>query len=367
MIQHLPKVRESRWELMRIVAMLMIVSGHCLGQSGFYAQAAGWNAWMGAFVGSGSRIAVNVFLFLGCWFMVDAPFRARRVVRLYLEVWCYVAPITLVVVLLGFPVPLKDIVRGIFPFLGKTVWFASAYLALLLFSPWLQKILAWPRRSLRLLLFVGFALTSFWVTVYTFDRTEDQWLDILVWFSFSYLFVGYYKRYLAQKIRIGKWKVLALTLLLYVVLVGTSMTQTGLLHKLANAYLGDYKTIPNVLCAMGLFYFFQHTELGCNRVINWFAASAFAVYIIHQTPAFIPVLWKRIFQSEYWTMSSYSVGFGLLVVFTVYFGCTLIDHVRKTWVEPRLINNFLIEGVECWIDGIYADALDSDPRDSDDT
>lgn len=350
-------MRESRWELMRIVAMLMIVAGHCFGQSGCAAQAASVNAWAGAFLGSGARIAVNVFLFLGCWFMVDAPFRARRITKLYLEVWCYVAPITLIVVLLGFPVPMKDIVRGIFPFLGKAVWFASAYLALLLFSPWLQKILAWPERSLRLLVIVSFFLTSFWVTVYTFDRTEDQWLDILVWFSFSYVFIGYYKHYLSQRIHFGKWTVLCLAFLLYAALVGTAMTQTGILHKLASAYLSDYKTLPNVLCAMGIFYFFQHTNLGCNRVINWFAASAFAVYIIHQTPAFIPVIWKQVFQSDAWTASPYSSAYLVLVSLAVYVGCTGIDHVRSRWLESKVLNSSLIGWGERWLDAAYADAL----------
>ena len=350
-------MRESRWELMRIVAMLMIVAGHCFGQSGCAAQAASVNAWAGAFLGSGARIAVNVFLFLGCWFMVDAPFRARRITKLYLEVWCYVAPITLIVVLLGFPVPMKDIVRGIFPFLGKAVWFASAYLALLLFSPWLQKILAWPERSLRLLVIVSFFLTSFWVTVYTFDRTEDQWLDILVWFSFSYVFIGYYKHYLSQRIHFGKWTVLCLAFLLYAALVGTAMTQTGILHKLASAYLSDYKTLPNVLCAMGIFYFFQHTNLGCNRVINWFAASAFAVYIIHQTPAFIPVIWKQVFQSDAWTASPYSSAYLVLVSLAVYVGCTGIDHVRSRWLESKVLNSSLSGGGERWLDAAYADAL----------
>ena len=66
--------------------MLAIVSGHLLTQSSLD-NVTGTNHVLALLLGSGVRIGVNVFLILGVWFMVDAKFRAERIVRLYLEVF----------------------------------------------------------------------------------------------------------------------------------------------------------------------------------------------------------------------------------------------------------------------------------------
>ena len=90
--------RQSNWELLRIVAMLMIVAGHFFQQSGFIRSASAADYWFSIFAGSGSRIAVNMFLMLGCWFMVDTKFKAHRIIKLYLNVWCFTVPLTILVV-----------------------------------------------------------------------------------------------------------------------------------------------------------------------------------------------------------------------------------------------------------------------------
>ena len=63
--------RHSSIELLRILAMLMIVAGHFLcHQSGVAAAHGGFTV---SLFGSGARWACNLFLLVGCWFMVDAP------------------------------------------------------------------------------------------------------------------------------------------------------------------------------------------------------------------------------------------------------------------------------------------------------
>ena len=61
--------RHSSIELLRILAMLMIVAGHFLCQSGVAAAHGGFTV---SLFGSGARWACNLFLLVGCWFMVDA-------------------------------------------------------------------------------------------------------------------------------------------------------------------------------------------------------------------------------------------------------------------------------------------------------
>lgn len=355
--------RESNWELLRIIAMLLIVAGHFFEQSGYTNGAVGTDLWLANIMGSGSRIAVNLFLILGVWFMVDAKFRAKRILKFYGQVWGYTFALTVIVFLLGGPIPTKDIIRGVFPILGKAVWFASTYFVLLIVSPWLQKILAWDRVVLRNFLIVLSFVISGWVTIYEFDRMEDQWLDCFIWFMYAYLIIGYYKHYLVDKFSLSRFTALGSGLLIYIILVAILTICTvhsgdgkiyTLLHKLVKNFLVDFKSIPNFACSLLIFYFFQHLDLKNNRIINYVSSAAFGVYIIHQTPAVIPHIWKDLFQCDTWISSEYSIFYAMMTILGVYIGCLVIDRVRCTVIEPLWMNSRLFAFWERKIDGFYS-------------
>ena len=149
--------RKSNLELLRILAMLAIVSGHLLTQSSL-GNVTGTNHILALLLGSGVRIGVNVFLILGAWFMVDAKFRAERIVRLYLEVFFYSVPITICMLLMGEAGGLRNVLQGMLPFFGRSVWFASAYISLIALSPFLNHFFTLPVRTQRTLLVVLFLL-----------------------------------------------------------------------------------------------------------------------------------------------------------------------------------------------------------------
>ena len=143
------KIRNSNIELLRIVAMFFIVSGHFISQSGNIEYSFSINDFILVFLGSASRIAVNVFLIVGVWYMVDSTFSAERILKLYIQVVTYSLPITVIMLFLNREnVSIKDFVRGFLPFWGRGLWFASAYITLMLFKPFLDKILCWSKKEL---------------------------------------------------------------------------------------------------------------------------------------------------------------------------------------------------------------------------
>ncbi len=351
--------RQSNWELMRILAMLMIVAGHFIGQSQYmsYVSMGDVCEWFGVYFGGGARIAVNMFLLLGCWFMVDTTFRARRITKLYFNVWTMTVPITLVVLLLGYHPAGKDIVRGFVPFLGKALWFASAYIALVLVTPWLNKTFLLSKRSLRNLLILLTCLINLWVTIYSFDRMEDQWLDCLVSFMWTYLFVGYYKRYCM--LTFNKWLVLFIGIGSYLLLttvahVTNNMSGIGyIIGHIINNFLTDYKTIPNLFVAMCFFYFFQNVHIGEVKCINYIAQGAFSTYIIHQTPAFIHVLWYDVYDCKNGFLEYNPMLYSVFVVGSVYLVCLLVEQFRRRYIEPILVELSIVRRFEAQLDRFY--------------
>ena len=344
--------RQSNWELFRIVAMLMIVAGHFILQSDFLKYTTGFYYYLGAYMGFGSIIAVNMFLMLGVWFMVDAKFCARRVIKLYFNVWTLTVPLTLFVCVCGYQYSLKDVIRGIFPFCGKGLWFASAYLALILISPWLNKIFLLSSSSLKKLIIVLTGLISFWVTIYSFDRTENEWLDCLVWFSYVYIVIGYYKKHVS--LHLNKWMVIFVGSALYLLLVTIhEIAADFVVSKITWAFLADFKTMPNFFISMCFFYFFEHLDLSVNNQINYIASGAFTTYIFHQTPAFMHFLWYDFYKCNIVFIEYNPLIYSVFVIVSVYILGLIIERFRRKYVEPILLNCRFVKYIEKKIDYFY--------------
>lgn len=127
--------RQSNFELLRILAMLLIVAGH------FYRQSEGhhMNGCLPILLfTSGSRVAVNLFLMIGVWFMVDKSFDARRIFKIWNTVWFWSVVLTCAVIIAGHPVSITHCITALFPIIFYNLWFASAYIILLLLAPYLQ-------------------------------------------------------------------------------------------------------------------------------------------------------------------------------------------------------------------------------------
>ena len=146
--------RESGLELLRILCMVFIVADHYAGQSGAAMYDTLPNALFFSALGAGSRLGCDLFVVLGAWFLCRQPFRTRRVLGLWLSLWLYTVPLTLICWCIpGSNVGLGTLRWAIFPVSTQQLWFVAQYILLLLLSPVLNLILrAVPRNGLRVLL-----------------------------------------------------------------------------------------------------------------------------------------------------------------------------------------------------------------------
>ena len=287
--------RKSNFELLRILAILMVVMGHFIRQSGLLESEAGTNAALNIFLGSGGRIAVNIFLLIGSWFMVDSAFRPSKALKLYIETAFYCIPLTLVMACLGTAGEARNVLQGFMPFFGRPVWFATAYISLILLTPFLNMaFLLPPKRQFHLAsaLFVLFCLVS---TVPSFSNID--YIADFSWFCVLYIIVGWAKgNNILEKVNLNKWVYALMAILIY---AGMCLAaRSAALGWVANYWLDNIRTLPNVACALCLFMFFRKIEIGSAKVVNLLARSIFAVYVVHQIPAFREFEWKTLCQAE---------------------------------------------------------------------
>lgn len=340
--------RSSGIELLRIVAMLAIVAGHYMGQGGVLAahRDSFWVHWFG----SGALVNVNVFLLIGCWFMVDMRFRWERPVRLYATVLSYTVPLTVLALACGAHPSTKDVLRGFFPFFGRALWFASAYISLMVLTPWLSRVLDLPKRSLIGLVAV---LTVLVCGVSTLPDPQEAYLCNCLWFVYVYLFVGCLKRHFFRPCgHVTGLALLIASVALYSALVfaacrGASFGALGAAAaRIADQYLHDCKTFPNFLVALLVVLPVVSVKARSLPFVNRIAKSAFAVYVIHQTPAFFPFLWKGICRVGAWVHSPHFAIFSVVTVIGIYAVGIVLEPLRAAVVTPlvdRLVARFSVK------------------------
>ena len=106
-----------------------------------------------------------------------------------------------------------------------------------------------------------------------------------------------------------------------------------ILARLSGQYTGDIKTLPNFIIAFLFTVWFLRLNERHSKVINSLSKSVFSIYIVHQIPAFISFIWKRIFMADLW-ITDHQVWFVFVVYAVLLAVCSIIDLFRRKTVEP---------------------------------
>lgn len=337
--------RSSNLELLRILCMLLIIGDHLTGQGGIADYTTLPSSFAFCLIGCGSRIACSVFILIGGWFLCEQPYKTRRPLSLWLSLWLYTVPVTLLCRLAGLDVSLGALRWAAFPASTRQLWFISDYLLLLLCVPLLNRVLrGLPRTAHRGLLAVLAVPMIFYPTLFGENGivSDTAWM-----FLYEYLLAAYLRRYPENRLaRLLQNRAAALALGLGLPLVNTAIRAVletrGLTDGKAFQYVAYYRTalgaLPNLLAALALFYLFKNLDLGCVRWVNALSGTTLGVYILHQVPAFRNFLWNGLLQAQ---AHHGSVVYTLFAIFAVLFGCAAVDAVRTRLVMRPLENTKL--------------------------
>nr|MDE6534776.1 acyltransferase [Muribaculaceae bacterium] len=314
--------RQSNFELLRILAMFLILilhaNGHALGlpdaesihQRPFYEI-------FRIFCECFAIIGVNVFVLISGWFGIRAS--KKGFLALWFQVIYFYLGIVLVLYCLGLiPLSLNNISSVLC--LNGSGWFVVSYSILYILSPVLNKFLETaPEKTIRnvLLAFFAFEIIYGMAIMKEFSQGSSG-----LSFMGLYLLAGYLRKYGVR--RLTKWA--------GIVLVVTTIINAGIFttltlfsipaKRLCIAYCSPLVIIPSV----AMILWFSRITIKPNRFINFIAASAFAVYLFHDF-----YLMRELFYCPLIRYSD-SVGglFGVIVAMVlVYTVSVILDQPRK--------------------------------------
>lgn len=341
--------RQSNFELLRIIAMCMIIAMHYLTKGMQLPKLSTDNSvsnicfWvLYAFCTS----SVNVYVFISGYFMIDSEWKISKVAKLWLQVLCYSLLIPLVlgaigvidISTLGF-----DIKQQIFmPVSYEHYWFATAYVMLYLLSPVLgMAIKNMNRIQLRNVIFVMLAVFCGLKSVNPYLIPWDRYGCDLPWFICLFLIAGYIRMYgieFFDSKKKGLLVYIIFSLLTFVIAYAMSavVRMTGKLeYYMDMTYCYNYITV--LIASIGLFYTFIHTRIGKSsnntgesklcRIINKVAALSFGVYLLHENVT-VRELWPDVLGIKYANGQWWQIFHMLFCIIVIFMAGIIVDYFR---------------------------------------
>jgi peptidoglycan/LPS O-acetylase OafA/YrhL len=338
------KERESGLELLRLVCMLFILFHHFilngLGSASYGKLATVEGITLNSFV----CVAVNCFVLISGYFGIKAGWKGFF--RLYIMCSFYFFTFGLLDMYFN-GLSIQIFLYGTFmPFICPYgLWFVKCYFLLYLLSPILNYLLAFVnKRQFILLLILGGIFEFFFGYLWKGSIGYDVGHLIFLYFigRFVYLYIIDNKHILLS--RRGYF---GLYILCSLAIAGMGI----LILKLSNVYTMislcyPYNSPLIVISAIAFFLLFRSFRFR-NKAVNWLAASAFAVYLIHEN------LFMRVFYVDYVNELAQTLDNGFLLAaclamlaFVILIACILIDKFRMFITNPieRLFNKIDWDG-----------------------
>lgn len=337
------KRRKTNLDLLRILAMMMIVTLHTLGAGRVldtvqFGTATYYTAWILETV---CFIAVDIYILISGYFLIDSKFKVKKIINLFLEVFFYSIVIYFILLFTGLiHFSIKDLIKVFIPITSNQYWFITRYLVMYIFSPFInilvnnldKKMHKWL--CILLIIFASFISIAF--TVLSTLKASLTGTSA-IWFMSLYIIAVYIKRY---GINVSTKKIIIcffVSLLLMVsirfsfeYLGGKYSNYSDLLCEIAKV-LYSYSSITIVLMSVCTFLLFLRLDIRSerlNKIILFFSPLTFGVYLIHDNKFMRNVLWGYIKPTRF-MYSPFFIPCIIVVVILVFTACSIIEFVRR--------------------------------------
>ena len=340
------KKRVVSIELLRMLAMMMVVMLHYLDKGNVLPALTGemgLNGYVAWGLESLSIVAVNVYMLISGYFLVESGFKPGRLVELLCQVLFYTLLVPVVLLAVGILEPgyfnVYHILRDILPVQMEQYWFITAYVIMYLFSPVLSiAAKAMKQEQLKGTVIALLLFFSVSKTILPVELAIDKAGNDGIWFLCVFLVAAYIRLYGIPFFE-GKKPVfrgllcyLAGCVGIFCLTFAVRMVylKTGSLDHFIKIGF-DYNHLLNLFAAVGLFYGFLHLKIsseGCfAKVIYALAPYSLGVYLLHEQIE-VRYLWPQWIGASFEGNVVLMVCRCLLSVLLIYAVGTAVDAIR---------------------------------------
>ena len=329
-------IRKSNYELLRIVAMVMIIAHHL-------ALHTEWSLNVGEtvsldylwirFILMGGKLGVNIFVLISGYFLSQ---KSRITIKKTFSLWTTILFYSVACYFVGICIgtvkfSIFGLVKCFAPVTTVGWWYATTYFVLFLLSPYINILVSHLEkkeyRGILLLMLIIWSIIPT-ITNYTWENND------LTWFVFVYLIGGYIRKFgLFENLSTGKNVVGAIVAVLMEFVVATIFdffSLSGLIYGVSNRnYFYEMNHITALCTSVMIFLCFSRINIKNNRIINCIAITTFGIYLLHDNQCIQHYLWNDIICAMRFDDSALLIPYSLAVVLIIFMCCGMIEFVRK--------------------------------------
>jgi len=346
------KQRNSSFELLRIFLMFLIIFSHFSGHSGAILNTNSLNLAISYILHIGGKIAVDCFIILSGFYLINSKFNFKKILKLYIQVLSYSVIIGLIFSVMGIE---KFSWYDFFPIIyssGK-YWFFAAYFLLYLFSPFLNQLInKISKAEYTKLLCTLFVFAS----VIPFFTNQILLSNDFLWFTYLYLIGAFIKKYDIRIFDSKKKYFFALVILyLLIIVIDVILYKCGIIYIYNIPHYISILNSPILLVgAILIFFFFKEMNIKNNNAINFISSLVFGIYLFHDNYLIRNIIWSDIFKVRTYFFSSpmLYLYYALKCTIIIFFIGTIIELIRK-----KIFEDFFFKKITTIIDKIKIGGL----------
>lgn len=349
--------RNSSFELLRIIAMLMIVFHHFVVHGLLNNSISPVDLTNGSNVNRffvwlffpGGEVGVALFFMITGYFCILSD--KIKIQKVVFQVFFY-AWFSLILyfsfrffyndytVLLPWEQAKKSIIGYfLFPLRSSSFWFATAYILLRLFQPVLNCFL----NKLNKKGYILFLCLMFMALL------QSQMFIIVLGYTkalFFYSLGGFIRKYIkiSEKYKVGGrgWYLLCFCVLWLLYAIIKFSIQNMNFKGLMKVFISLFNTLfPSCIivtaCSCSIFLFFMKNSLNASKKLNTVAATTFGIYLIHDSVFLRPLLWCKIVKVHDLYLQQLFPLYAITWCFGIFVLCSLIDLFRLKFIEPCVL------------------------------
>ena len=313
--------RNIAFDIARIVAMFLIVSTHFLGHGGFIDHMVGANFVFGRILYSLFSPSVNVFVLISAYFTCSSTkLKWRKLIKLYAQVWTYSVALFIAFIIVNgkesFSV--QWLLSSLFPVVSGKYWFFSAYIFMMLASPFLNVIIGNIDKKTHFAICI-FAIVAGILSsdVHIVPQLSLEEGFSVAWFILLY-FIGAFIRKYDVKVP-KKWIFIPILVYVATFIAG---------YFLNSSHASIIRTAPAVIILLALKDIKMQSGAAAKFVVS-LSSKMFGVYLIHDSNEMRSYMYENIFHCSEYYQSKYAFLIMLGFITVTFIVCIMIEEVRQ--------------------------------------
>lgn len=338
------KLRESNFELLRIMLMIGIIFFHYsdVGCSDLdYSNGLVINTAFERMFEIGGGIGNCSFMILTGYFLSKSNFRFEKLLKLWGQVFFYSVGLYLLSIWMGLHSFDKNSFKQVlFPITSNQYWYFTAYVIIFFLSPAMN--VAVERLEKRQIIVMMLAMTWFFSLITLkgyYSSISDNRIGTM---ALLYLIGAYIRKYYSPKsrraMRIEATAAVVLFdfLTFFCVFFDKYTWLANIVPRRRDLVWGIEKTPVIVLSAL-IFLVFKNIDVKLNRLINWLAGSTFGVYLLHVNVYIGRFIWFNLCKTTDYYMRCDMILHNIICVLLIFSVATITDKLRIYLLERPIM------------------------------